>query len=370
MIGSRRSGQCEERNMPIYNNQSDDIFCNLSIKYDLLPALIIYISSGTLCGIVCVIVVVLMTFFRMFKLLTHRLILYMLVSALFYCVAVIVTISGLWQNYWKGEYDKWCEVEGFFIEYSLWVMFLSILIVTLHLANLVLFDKCYESIAKLEPFYFFFPWIFPAVVAWIPFVHHNYGLSGPWCWIRLYNNDCSLNEEGLIEVYVLWYGDFILGLILNNIGLTIVSILLCKRACQNTTSMNYRKALKQASPLIAYPIVRQFLSAFSITNRIYTGITGGHFTRWMYFTQAALSPSWGLFAGLFTLGYLVMLKKFSKESIKRTLKEWRGKKKNIYKDSVATKHLIDPEDHLTMYGTTVVSTTFPIPSESVIDEDM
>ena len=356
--------------MSAYSNQSDDLFCNLSIKHDLLPALITYISSGTVSGIVCVIVVALMTFFRMFKLLTHRLILYMLVSALSYCVAVIVTISALWQNYWKGEYDKWCEVEGFFLEYSLWVMFLSILMVTLHLTNLVLFDRCYESIAKLEPFYLLFPWIFPAIVSWIPFVHHNYGLSGLWCWIRLYNDDCSLNKEGLIEVYTLWYGEFILILILNNIGLIIISILLCKRARQSTTSINYRKALKQASPLIAYPIVRQFLSAFGVTNRIYIGVTGGHFTRWMYFAQALLSPSWGLFAGLFTLGYLVVLRTFSKESIKRTLTEWRGKKKNTRKDSVATRHLMDPGDHLTVYGTTTVSTTYIISSENGTDEDI
>ena len=174
----------------------------------------------------------------------------------------------------------------------------------------------------------------------------------------------------MIEIYALWYGDFILGLIFNNIGLTIVSILLCKRACKNTTSMNYRKALKQASPLIAYPIVRQFLSAFGVVNRIYIGVTGGHFTRWMYFVQAALSPSWGLFASLFTLGYLVVLRTFSKESIKRTLKEWCGKRENVRKDFAVTKHLIDPEDHLTVYGTTTVSTTFPIPSESGTDEDV
>ena len=370
MLEKQGEDRIEERNMSGFNNQSDDLFCNLSIKHDLLPALIAYISSGTVSGTVCVIVVALMTFFRMFKLLTHRLILYMLVSALSYCVAVIVTISALWQNYWKGEYNKWCEVEGFFLEYSLWVMFLSILMVTLHLTNLVLFERYHESIAKLEPFYLLFPWIFPAIITWIPFVHHNYGLSGPWCWIRLYNDDCSLNKEGLIEVYALWYGDFILGLIFNNIGLIIVSILLCKRACQSTTSMNYCKALKQASPLIAYPIVRQFLSAFSITNRIYTGVTGGHFTRWIYVVQALLSPSWGLFAGLFTLGYLAILKSFSKESIKRTLTEWCGKKENTIKDFAVTKHLIDPEDHLTVYGTTTVSTTYPIPSESGIDEDV
>ena len=336
----------------------------------MLPGLIIYIGSGTVSGVACVIVVALMTFFRMFKLLTHRLILYMFVSTLLYCIAVIVKISALWQNYWKGEYDKWCVVEGFFLEYSLWVMYLSILIVPLHLTNLVLFDKCYENIAKLEPFYLLFPWIFPAVVSWIPFVHHNYGLSGPWCWIRLYNDDCSLNKEGLIEVYALWYGDFIFGLILMNIGLTIVSILLCKRACKNTTSMNYRKALKQASPLIAYPIVRESLSAFSIANRIYIGVTGGHFTRWMYFVQAALSPCSGLFAALFTLGYLVVLKKFSKKNIKTTLKEWCGKREDIHEDFAVTKHLIDPEDHLTVYGTTTVSTTYPIPSESGTDEDV
>ena len=55
--GGRGSDHCEECNMSGFNNQSDDLFCNLSIKHDLLPALITYISSGTVSGIVCVIVV-------------------------------------------------------------------------------------------------------------------------------------------------------------------------------------------------------------------------------------------------------------------------------------------------------------------------
>ena len=78
----------------------------------------------------------------------------------------------------------------------------------------------------------------------------------------------------------------------------------------------------------------------------------------------------GIVCWSFSLGYLVMLKKFSKKNIKRTLKEWCGKKENTHEDFAVTKHLMDPEDHLTVYGTTTVSTTFPIPSESGVDEDV
>ena len=60
------SNHCEESNMSGYNNQSDDIFCNFSIKHDLLPVLIMYISSGTVSGIVCIIVIALMTFFHLY----------------------------------------------------------------------------------------------------------------------------------------------------------------------------------------------------------------------------------------------------------------------------------------------------------------
>ena len=98
---------------------------------------------------------------------------------------------------------------------------------------------------NLDAFYLFFSWILPLIIACIPFVHNNYGLSGPWCWIRLYNDDCSWNKEGMIEVYGTVYGELILGQSLNDFVLVVVVVTLCKRSRSNTLPLEYRKHLNK-----------------------------------------------------------------------------------------------------------------------------
>ena len=281
-------------------SNNSDVFCNHSIKNDFQPVLIAFSSTAAVSALICILAIALIVIFRMYKLLTNRIILYLLFGVLSFSFATMFLILSLWQNYWKGEHYKWCVAEGFFIEYSVLVMLLSTLMVTLHLTIMVLFDKCYQNIAKLEPFYLFFPWIFPLIIAWVPFVHNNYGVAGPWCFIRLYNNDCSWNKEGMIEVYVTLYVELFLGLILNNIGLVVVLVTLCKRSCYNNTSLDYRKALKQTLPLIGFPVMYQVLSWIALANRIYQASISGKYMKWMFFGHAVTAASWGFFAGLFT----------------------------------------------------------------------
>uniref|UniRef100_A0A1X7V5J6 G-protein coupled receptors family 2 profile 2 domain-containing protein n=1 Tax=Amphimedon queenslandica TaxID=400682 RepID=A0A1X7V5J6_AMPQE len=363
------------------NGTRDAIYCGQSIKDILRPLLVVYSTSGSVCFIFCLVAIAAMVIFRLFKLLTHRLILYTLVSILSYSLTSIFQFSGLWWDFWEDdEYTDVCIFIGFAQEYADWVMLLSTLMMTLHLTVMVMLPSYYEKVAKLEPFYLIFPWIFPIFVAWVPFFHNNYGIGGSWCWIKLHRN-CSFNEEGVIMMYAVWYGELIVGLILNNIALIIIGLTLCKRAYKNTTSLDYRKALKQTLPLLAYPITYQFLSSFAIANRIYIAFTGGKYNKWLFYAHAATAPCWGIFAPIFTFIYLLFLLKVIKENIKqwcccfKTKKKQRQliiNKRNYNEDESARERLIDPHDHLTQYGVTVVTcptTTAEFKRESEIDEE-
>ena len=340
----------------------NDTFCNQSITSHFQPILIVFCSSGLICAFTCAAVIAVMFIIKVFHSLTHRLILYMLIGILFFSLTVVFQALGLWLNFWKGTNEYVCIIESFLLEYSVWVMFLSTLMMTLHLISLVLFPSCYENISKLEPFYVIFPWVFPAVISWIPFIHNNYGVSGPWCWIRLYNKDCTINKEGIIEIYAVWYGDLTIGLIFNNVALIIIAITLCRHSCRSSTALDYRKALKQTLPLIFYPITYQILSSFGIANRIYESFSGGKSPAWMSYLHAATAPSWGLFAPIFTLLYFSILKKCW--NVKGILRHCFNRRRNVMASSSAvvindcvTRKLIDPADHLTQYGTTVVYPT-------------
>ena len=268
------------------SNDSDDIFCNHSIKNDFLPVLIAFSSTGVVCVYLhtCYCLDCHISYVQIINKQNNPLSAF---GCFIFCLTTLIQMSALWQKYWKGENYQWCVAEGFFVEYSGWVMLLSTLVVTLHLTNMVLFAKYYKSMTKLEPFYLLFPWIFPAIIAWIPFVHNNCGVvHGPWCWIKLYNDDCSWNKEGMIEVYGTLYGELFLGLILNNIALTVVLVTLCKRSCYNNTSLDYRKALKQTLPLIGFPVMYQILSWIALANRIYQASISGKYMKLMFFGHA------------------------------------------------------------------------------------
>ena len=358
------------------SNNSEDIFCNHSIKIDFFPVLIACGSTAAVSAFVCIFAIVLIVIFRMYKSLTNRIILYLLVAALSFSLANMFLILALWQNYWKREHYKWCVAEALINEYSDLVMLFSTLMVTVHLTIMVLFDRCYQNITKLEPFYLFFPWILPLIIAWIPLVHNNYGISGAWCFIRLYNDDCSWNKEGMIEVYATLYGELFLGLILNNIALAVVLVTLCKRSCYNNTSLDYRKALQQTLPLIGFPIIYQMLTWIALANRIYQSATSGKYVKWMFFSHAITAASWGFFAGIFTIVYLITLSEFRNNVMKFVqvfCKCCVKRKKKVINTNV-TEHEpligVDSEDHFTQYGTTVTDpTSYPFVSESNVERE-
>lgn len=366
----------------IKDNSTDLYFCNMSIKQELLPILIVGCTGASVCAILCIIAILGMISFKLYKLLTHRLILYFLIAILVASTVDIIQLFGLWRNYWRGEHMEECIISGFLMQYTVWIMFLATLMMTLHLTSMVLFPILYVKVAKLEVFYLLFPWIFPLFIAWIPFLHSNYGVSGPWCWIKLYNDNCTPNTEGMIEMYALWYGELVIGLILNNIGLLVIATTLCKRACCASNEMlsDYRKALKQTLPLVAYPIVFQILTTFVIANRLYQIINKGHSIKWMFYAHAAASPAGSsAVAPAFTLVYLVTLHKVIRENIKKYKNCCLRKKKMKRNLRVSTGdhnskeervRLVDSHDCLTCYGQTdTCLTSAHIRRESEVDEE-
>ena len=186
-----------------------------------------------------------------------------------------------------SQHHNLCQAITFLLQYSIWILLLLTTFIVFHLAALVFFFK---TLNKLEPFLVVFSLLFPLLFSWVPFLHDTYGLAGAWCWIRVYGYaDCQYYEEGLIEQYALWYGPFLLLLIFNAILTMAVLIILCRRAfCKqsnhapkdeenrvvrfqglNPEADKYKKALKDTLPLLAYPIIYNFFSWFTLANHTY-----------------------------------------------------------------------------------------------------
>ena len=338
--------------------------------------LMVHCTSGCISSILCASAIIAMIAFRVFKTLTNRLILNNLISIFFLSLVLASQFLDLWANHWERGRKTICDIEGGIDEYFAWAMLVSTIMITVHLTGMVIFPSLHEKIAKLELFYILFPWLFPFLVSWIPLILNNYGFAGSWCWIRIYSENCSLNKNGLIEIYAVWFGELTVALILNNIALIVIGLTLCKRAYRNTTSLDYRKALKQTLPLLAYPITYQILSSFAIANWIYFLVHNGRFNMFMFYAHAVTSPSRGIFAPIVTFIYLLLLRK----KIKGNVKKWccclkcKGKQRRNVRTAELSHTMTDPlivsSESFTQYGITTSSpTTFQFRRDSELDED-
>ena len=347
--------------------------CNHSISDEIRrKVLIAFTSSGLISAVACITAILLMICFCMHKQLIHRLMLYLLFSALFFSISIVIQLSGLRQDYWKGVHYEWCIAEGFLILYSLWVMLLSTLNITIHLTIMVIFYMHYKKLSKLEPFYILFPWLFPLLFTWIPFINDTYGIAGPWCWIKLYNNHYDLTEIGTIEEYSLWYGEFFVLLIINTFTIITVITVLCKRAYtgDQQIGMSYNKALKQTLPLIAFPILYQIQSWTTLTDRTYQLMKLSNNSLILWIVPAILSSGWGFLASCTTIIYLGCIGKFTKYNPKKVVgccTTCLETKVNVIESE--QQHLLDPEDGLTnaAYSTVTAPTSFHPPNESSVD---
>ena len=151
----------------------------------------------------------LLVFFKLYRTFSERLVLYLLLSALFFSiVASAMTITGAVVDL-KEHLQTLCKALGFLFQYSMWLLLLFTIFIVFHLAALIFF---YKPLHRCEAFFVLFSLIFPLLFLWIPFIRDLciYGFSGVDCSIRIRNSSaaddkCSVDEEGLIELFVLWY---------------------------------------------------------------------------------------------------------------------------------------------------------------------
>ena len=330
------------------NNTSQPDCDNQSLSDDERMVVVTIVSSGGFAGVLsCSIALALLVFFKMYKHFSERLSLYLLLSGLFVASVLSILIVGVKLDF--AQHHRLCQAFGFLMEYSVWTLLLLTTFVTSHLASLVLLHKNFE---KLEIFYVLFSCIFPLLFLWVPFYNDRYGFAGAWCWIRaLDTDDCSFHQDGAIEQFALWYGPLFVILIINLVCIVAISVVLCHKAFRKTADLKaaiieqgeaaknqktvtfqdeapvheanqYKVALKKTLPLLVYPIIYNISSWFPIINRIWQDVYRKN-SYAMWIVHAASSPSWAFFVGGTFIVYVIVKKKFTKESIRTAANSWK-----------------------------------------------
>lgn len=189
--------------------------------------------------------------------------------------------------------NNYCIWSGFYLQYTLWTLFLSILFFVSCSIKKIAFNKEFVRLERLVPFIIF---AVPLTFNWIPFLYSTYGRSELLCWIRDINEDCSGFAFGLWLQYVLWMVPQVVLLVATTIvyfaGSTF--IICCQRKWTSrppTDSMNGEK--KESVILLLFPIIFAVLNIPNFTVSV---------VQTLYVTSSSnnpLVPLWYLY-GVFT----------------------------------------------------------------------
>ena len=304
--------------------------CNNTFSKEQIDQILIALSStGMASMLTCFTGVLMVIILKLYKKFAYRLAVYQVLAALFFSFTLSLELMALHYDS-KSEFSRRaCEAVGFLTQYSTWVKLMFTACLTFHLFCLAVFFKNFQ---KLEIVYILISVFSPLLHAWIPFINDSFGISGAWCWIRGWKNDCAKEKytQGLIEQFALWYGPFFLVALIDSLAIILMVIVLMVRAFlekRNRRSRSEpllarkrdqkREALRQLMPLLIYPLLFLVLILFAMVDRVY-GAVAKTASYPLAIIHAVFGLSWGFFAGLALILHLCLLREMSKKK-KRTV---------------------------------------------------
>ena len=345
----------------------DNFTCNYTFtKYQKNMALIAWSVTGLLSLIMSSIAVSVVLCLRLYKYFTYRLAMYQVLSSL--CLSAVESSFLALLNYDDDTYHQIaCKTIAFLLEYFLWIKLLFTICLVFHLFCLAVWLKNFQ---KLEIGYVLFSILFPLLHSWIPFIHNSYGVSGAWCWIRDWKNDCATQKylEGIIEQFVLWFVPLFVSMTVTVVAVFIIIIVLAKRAYAHNSSENEclyesnqnKKAIKELLPLLAYPVIFYVLSLFPIIDRIYSATSINNNVGWAV-AHGLSEGLWGFCSSWALIIHILVMRQL------------KAKKRVEMKEClVSTKRYKVKGVIYTKYtdGSTNARTKYSIPAESDIDNNI
>ena len=285
--------------------------------------------TAAICLLLCIITLILIIITKTYKSTLQRLFLYLTLSTVAYLAVVALHIEHYFN--FKSPRFTLCKAIGFLDEYTGSVQLLYTLEITLLLFYKVS-DKLYHIRERLhcrkpqscrrlciQAILFFIPWTVPIPFDVIPFFITPYSETGPWCWIKTLNNNCSEIRSGLWEQLGIWYIPFgLVGVI--SLGfitfMTIVfSVWMCKFESQRIRGL--KTILAETLLLMGFLVAYCILCAIELTGRV-IATKKNIFGVWM--TYAISTP---LSAVIIPIAFLIYL--LGKGAIKKVIQRCRKK---------------------------------------------
>ena len=328
-------------------NDTGNNSCNDSTGL-LLPQknLLLYILGGgsAFSTLICVIALLITCYYRLYKRIVHRLVIYQLLSAIMFSLVCSAELSFLNYDYNDSSMmmKALCGAVGFLVSVTIGIKFIITFWLTFYLFMFAVFSK---DLYYLELLYVITSIIIPILFDWIPFVNNLYGVAGAWCWIKDWDGNCPNNKImlGTIEQYAFEYAPggllFLIDLILI---IVTIGVLLYRSYCRpvkeaaeydpllERQAKGQKKAFKEILPLMLYPIIFMILFLPSLIQRIYGAIVPEAQRYFVFVLQAVTIPGYGLFVGVIVIIHIFIMKCYGfpmnqkphkASSVRRSMKE-------------------------------------------------
>ena len=236
--------------------------------------------TAAICLLLCIITLLLIIITKTYKSTLQRLFLYLTLSTVAYLAVLALHIEHYFE--FKSPNLTLCKAIGFLDEYTGSVQLLYTLEITLLLFYKVSDKLCLinERLPCRRPqcccirytpgaILFFIPWIIPILFDVVPFFITPYGETGPWCWIKTLDNNCSAIKSGLWEQLGIWYIPFgLVGVI--SLGFIIfMTIVFCTWICKRSQRIcGLKTILAETLLLMGFLVAYCILYSIELTGRI------------------------------------------------------------------------------------------------------
>lgn len=248
-----------------------NLSCQLTEEQDIVIDSVLG-ATGAFSCLSCLFALLLVFLFQKYRTSTQRVIVYLTVAVLLSSVVQILHVAGDKGN----NIFIYCTITGFLDQYIGWTVLMAITCLTFDLFYKVLFKR--QTSVAVEKAYVLLIFVSPILHSWIPFISNAYGIAGAWCWIRKYNEDCSLFVFGLILQFALyWIPLYIIAiciLVAYVIARVKASIRLdvYRGKFDPTERTNKERLLKEVRKYQFYPLIFLIVNLPPLVNRIAEGI--------------------------------------------------------------------------------------------------
>uniref|UniRef100_A0A1X7UNW4 Uncharacterized protein n=1 Tax=Amphimedon queenslandica TaxID=400682 RepID=A0A1X7UNW4_AMPQE len=252
---------------------------------------------GSLSLLGSVFVIFIIMYLKKYVLYTQRLVLYLSITVGLNAIAVI-SQAGVYLPMESEAVKIYCQISGYLSQSTDWSELVAICLVTFDLYLTAVMNVK----SKREVIQFLLIFFLPLGVNLLPFIGSSYGPSGPWCWIKTYNDDCSKSQSGKIFQILLWYVPITLMIFF--LIITYIAIYyklrqqkkqyISCRSESNACLIRLRQMIqKEIKPLVLYPVLFLFFNFFTLLN----GLASQFYSepiRTLWLLEALITPFVGV----------------------------------------------------------------------------